>query len=537
MPEIPSSSSSNLVSAATSPAARIILTILGTLLVASMTWTVGITGFYFFDSSISLSSGWYLLNGWVPFRDYRTPLMPMNAVLVSWSYKLFGVNYLSTVIVACLLAAATFIAALRPATRLVSFPLAFMATLAATLVTLPSFGTIFYNQLLSAILLLYATLTLLLMNQPAEAPATRLRLAIGMLLGAATFTKLHFAAFVALQCAVEFALWRLRRQSPARLLTVFGFAILPSLVAFGIVCLWTDVDVGLVLQSAAAPQPGALNDTIGRNVAAALGFPGGIADPPVFGRLFFILLLTCAGVAWRRSGAEWFGLLPIAFAGALIVGEQLLSMASAEPQVTHAFVYCIAVIALIQAAPTDWKKPVSLFAFPILACLLLYAVQYDNRILRKGWSDVHFTFSRLRPPTARTQVPFFNGVKLRSEHVEVIDGISLIKSSQPSLRVMFGPGLEALFPAFHTLPPRGWPNWFHPNLSYASSDVPFIHASLLNGQYDLVLLADGRDPVLIPALKAGNFHPCAKMGGWTTLYCAPGVTLPALPNAASKVAN
>jgi hypothetical protein len=491
----------------------------GAIFVGALTWWTGTSSFYFFDTSIDMSAGWMILNGWVPFRDYQTPLMPLSALLTALAFALFGVRVISTLIVAIAISVATFLGGLRLSRDLAPFQQRFFAVLAGTLVTTPAVGTLFYNHLLSALLLIYALQALTLIARRKAGSGTAMRIGIGVVLALATVTKLHFGIFLALHWGLEILLARLGRRGARALFCNLAITAGPTLVACLAILAWADFDLPLLVRNLAVPNAGLQGDPFAYNMSVFIGIPSAIGDPPAFGRLFFSLLIGGAALAWRREGASIPDLLPLGFVVALMLLDQLLALPSAEAQATHAFIYPVMILALLQVAPPAWRSMLDVVLTPMLLALAIYATGWDMRVLRKAWSDTRFDTIPLPPLRLHAHVPYFAAVRLQAEHVPVIDGMAAIRARYPRARILFGPGLEAFYPAFDLLPPKGFPNWFHPTLSYRAEAAPDIRARFVAGGYDLVLLADGRDAVFMPAM-VGRYRACKRLGGWTTLYCA-----------------
>jgi hypothetical protein len=58
---------------------------------------IGKRGLYLFDFSIVYNMGWLLFKGWIPFVDFKMPLMPLSGILTALSFYFFSVKYYSAV--------------------------------------------------------------------------------------------------------------------------------------------------------------------------------------------------------------------------------------------------------------------------------------------------------------------------------------------------------------------------------------------------------------------------------------------------------
>jgi hypothetical protein len=72
--------------------------------------------------------------------------------------------------------------------------------------------------------------------------------------------------------------------------------------------------------------------------------------------------------------------------------------------------------------------------------------------------------------------------------------LAALKESHPRKRIMFGAGLEAFFPAFGQLPPKGWTNWYDPIVAIRGRDAERLGELFDRESYDFVVI----DPVFAP---------------------------------------
>jgi len=494
----------------TMPGVSVLITVFAALLLAWVTWTVGCTGIYLFDTSIGLSSGWMLLNGWVPHRDFSTPLMPLDGILVALSYVLLGVRYTSTVIAAGVLSIATFLIVQQNMRRLVGFPIATLAALSGTMTTLPEFGALFYNYMIAAALLVYGALALALISREG-AP---LRIGIGITLALVLATKLHAGiAFLGLHCGLEVLLSLRGDRDVRHLARHLLMVVSPVAAVLFAAIVWAGGPTAL-FGEVLAPQIDSSRYAIRGNLLVFMGMQGRSSSIWPVSPLLMLLLLGQAALMWRKAGTPR---LPLLFTAAMLVGIAVVTLPSADSSNARSFAFVIPLVAIVQAAPAEHRRIATGLVAALLAWLLVYATGYALRLERKAWDDVAFAVTGPPPATERVAVPFFTGMTVSAEHAAVLRKIEALHRAKPGARILFGPGMEALAPAFGQLPPRRWPNWFHRGLSYQVDAADGYRAAFLAARYDYVLLADRRDPILLPAL-AGRYRATAHIGGFTTLY-------------------
>ncbi|MBS1824229.1 MAG: glycosyltransferase family 39 protein [Acidobacteria bacterium] len=166
------------------------------LFACGFTWVTGHKGLFLLDQSMIFDGGWRLLQGEVPYRDFRFPFGPITFYVQELSFRLYGVNWSATVLPA---AAFSFIGTLS-AIRIVqlltagSRALALCSGVATAFVFQAPFGTLWFEQtaMFFNMLALHAVVEAVHMR-------TRLRAALlfasGFLLVVAVLSKQNFGLF------------------------------------------------------------------------------------------------------------------------------------------------------------------------------------------------------------------------------------------------------------------------------------------------------------------------------------------------------
>lgn len=307
------------------------------------------------------------------------------------------------------------------------------------------------------------------------------------------------------------------------MLALLAAILAPTVIALLALIAWVGFDIGVIVANIGLPQIALQVDAIKSQTIRGLGAASGILQAqPISPLLMALLLISAAFVWWRGGRRAWVDHLPLAFALGFLGAEQLAFLASWETPAIHSFAYAVVFLALLHSAPDRDQPLLRAMSMSLVAVLLVFAVSYDWFVHRKSWSETNFAFGEVSPANSVTALPFFQGVRLQHEHAVFSDELASLKSRYPDARIMYSQGLEAFFPATRDTPPRGWPNWFHPGLSYRVDDVPRLRAIFERERYDYVLVVDQRivrgHEILTPSLNRLYFA-CQKMAGWVTLFC------------------
>lgn len=111
-------------------------------------WATGHRGIFFEDQSAYFDGGWRILQGQTPYKDFLIPFGPVTFWIQGLFFRLFGVNWMATVLPACVFNVLATLSAIRIVRVLSggSRPLALCSGFATAICFQAPFGTIGLEQ-------------------------------------------------------------------------------------------------------------------------------------------------------------------------------------------------------------------------------------------------------------------------------------------------------------------------------------------------------------------------------------------------------
>lgn len=520
--------------------------IAASMLVFFITVFSGRNGVYLFDTGIVYNMGWLIYNGFTPYIDFTMPLTPMSGLLAAASFKMFGVNYMAQVYMASFVSASALLISYNNVRNIVRDRLIILLVLTtAVAATVPMIGTLYYNHL--SLLLIVVICSFLIKfiymkkNEWCRKYIVHIVLSyffIGLLL----LTKLHFGlAYLCVYGAVE--LWVLRRYiscGRCRILNELAVrALVVSIFVFGLI-IWAKFDLAAIklnLFKTARPT------VYGSSLKANLPLPTNIFSTPHI-QLFLLVTITVLilAVILREYYTSFYDnslnqSLCLALTGVMIGFAQLvLSLTTPDPNIT--IPVQIIIILLIYMSVTEFtgrelktkSNIFDIFSVILLSVLMSYIVFIGSYIYssgRKSWSEQDAKFNDLKISSKsgnlyHSSVPFFKDVSINQTQKENFEYLYQICELNRDKKIFFGPELEIFYGITGNYPPRRWPLWLHPAVSYDTSKSSELIKRLAVEKYDLIILSKSRfglAPFISAYLADNNYvrlpHPANK---WVIIY-------------------
>jgi hypothetical protein len=462
-------------------------------------YKTGRKGLYMFDTGISYHYGWLIYNGWLPFRDFITPLMPLSGMICAIGFALFGVTYVSGVIMAALLSSVGFLVVYSDLRRLLPFGIATFFALGFVFPTLSLIGVPYYNHLCMLIVAMICSSMLgylCIYDNKSDPRCNRRAGYIYFLIGLLGLCKLHvgllyFVAFFLVDLVHIGDLLRRDRKSPVLISLLWRF--LPVIVLTFTVLAWLRFDFHQILVNLAIPTPKVWDRPL-REVTIPFTRHGG-ALLTLSLSAFALMLITMGGyllASRTRNSLSW----RLLFLGMVVLVAQLVFCLSTPENANISFPVMVFIITVVCLAIPDhrMRQGAILLAIPLVATLLISAGTYAYHSTRKIWDERDGTWRADAGDRSicRTRMPFFTRIRIRPEQKVTLDYLQSLLEKYHDKSIFFGGELELIYAASGRLPPRGWPNWLHIGHSVRESSFQELAESFRAEDYDVVILARQR---------------------------------------------
>jgi len=470
---------------------------LGLLLTAAVACAIsGTTGVYLVDTGINFNFGWLLYNGYRPFTDIASPLMPLCGLLTELGYRLYGVNYLSSVIVSTLLCAAGILVIADNLKTVFDRWVANAIAVLLILGSLAEIGVLYYNHLALLFEAIILTYTVRKVWGPERRPAgekfDRSAISAWLCVALLSLTKLHLGILLGAFCvAVELATtggdWRKTGKYALFALAVFS----AFLLALGI-------SPAAILDAMSIPERPALGPTLARYLQEAFSGPRRTFSEFVIAKGVFISSFLLFALSPVKSPTRRRANLKITAWFFGIVGLDWLHDAT-SPDIAfknfYFIVMALAALALlyfIERSQLKTRKPsltLRLLGRGYLLSMLLFQTQYSLGGYRKAWSmEKEGWLDRPLKHNLRVERGFFRGILIKDEDFRLASFVQELSDKRPG-PMWFGMELEMFYPATGRLPPRPWPLWFHPGTSVRRADFGKWRQAFLDAKFETVVLS------------------------------------------------
>ena len=435
----------------------------GAVILAAVAAVTGRRQFPGLDGGIAMNTAWALHLGQTPYSEVVTPFPPAFLLGSRWAFDLFGPGWQALVLVNALFTAVAFLVHLWLLRRLQLGALsALLIALAAQAMTTVPAGFWWYNQMTGALAALFVTAVLVLHRSPRSASAV---VALALTTGFLLLAKPNVAIPLVGLSSVTL-LWR----SAARWTAMAG------------------VGAGVVLAAAAAVLSGIdprdmlerLADAGGRTTDTEAWLRFAFTNSPVESSLSLVLIVPLV-------------------AALAVVGTLVRLRPMADPEVPGAALAAVVAAAAVTAGvgivtnndynAVDFAVLVSAAATTVaLTCrqahddrglaraalalaglsALAYVVQGAemardrDRIAAAGPGVFYEEAPLAELPDLERLDGLLAGPRLIRTADEVQALISELRTSQPDVRVYFGPRLDWAYPVFDVIPAAGVPVYWEP---------------------------------------------------------------------------
>jgi len=473
---------------------------------------IGSHGVYLYDFAIPYNMGWLIFNGWIPFVDFKMPLMPLSGILTSLSFSLFGVSYYSAVKLAGIVCAMCTVYMGFKLQKHIGYYLGYIAAFLIVLSTIPVHGTFYYNHLnmlLFSIYLILMTDYILEYKSFLGKKETISSLLIYFVIALILSNKLHIGIlsgllFVGLE--VSFLLrGKIRLKDVA--LNLF-IRILPLTILVVSMLIWVNFNI-LDLVDNLFKSAHFFSSSYVDIFMARMG--SGTTDT-VFSSVKINIYLTtlisvglvCYHIKFCKKNILATRLLYVIVFSLLV---QILSFApSAEaPTIDVPFIMVFLIMIYIYFTKTlnaenfvEIEK-IKFFSAIVIGAVFItcatFMVHYSQSYLRKSFNEAkdEFSLAALVPKNEYiSEVEFFSGVKINHFQQKNFDYLNNILKKYSSSRIFFGPELEMFYSASKRFQPPKWPIWIHSNVSYDNNKEEDMREIVINQNYDLIILSKGR---------------------------------------------
>lgn len=509
----------------------------GAALVAILNAIAGTRGLYLFDEAIFYQYGWLIRKGLVPFIDFQTPVPPGAGLVMALGYALFGVSHAAGVYIVSLIAAAGYVLAGLLLESLVGVAFANLGAFAIVGLSLLTFQVPAYNQLTG---LTAALIGLILLRRarrgadPFAPEATAPTLGLWALITFAAYLKFHVGVLLALlTLALEARHYpALLKQSPRRIGRVVVARF--GLPAAGLLALlvWVGFDVKTVVYNlfgVAKPYPFSLHRP---SLNYLIDWPVDIFSQPqlTLGAAVVLALVVMRFTrAWTKSPQREMGLVAIG----LTFVQAFVAINSGEVPVWNLPVAVVVIAAVDQMLELELKGA---FEKKLVRGLVLgvwwgvfawFAVPYALDSMRKTWSEPRYAFdhsvSTQLDQGVKTSIPYFEGVRVTPAQRANLELVYAFLNGNRDKTMYFGPELEMFYAVFDKVPPRTWPLWSHPYVTYADKDLPRLMKAFLEVNPDVIAIGTSRSMLvnfLIEHVKANyiNVTPPQANGLWLQIF-------------------
>ena len=470
---------------------------------------IGKRGLYLFDFSTVYNMGWLLFKGWIPFVDFKMPLMPLSGALTALSFYFFSVKYYSAVKFAGIICA---LSSIYMGYKLQKYLGVFFGYAAASLVilsTIPIHGTFYYNHLSMLLISIYLILVIDFMMSYKNFLGKKERISSSIIYFFITliaFNKLHVGILTFLFfTTIEVRLFLKEKCKLRDALTGLITRLLPPIIILFALLIWVNFNIldliDNLLHSTKSSSYFDVNSVMRRIGISDQDTVFSSAGINIYLVALFSIGLIFYHFRFNKNNALASRLIYFIGVAPLI---QFLSFApSAEaPTIDISFIMvyvtAVCIYFLKTASDSDIKKSrfiCAIFATAFFISCATFVIHYSKDSLRKSWDENKSAFlaqNYLSKNKYSSDNDFFSDIKITHSQKKNFDYLNKILSKYDSKKVFFGPELEMFYPATKRLPPKNWPLWMHRDVSYNSDNLDQMKKIFIDQNYDLVVLSRGR---------------------------------------------
>ncbi len=452
-----------------------------------------------YDLSPLIDSGWRVLNGQVPNRDFICTFPPILYLSVAAAYKLLGVRWLAITFVSVVVPIAVEAMGMRVLLllrkRMGEGPVLTLGAAYSVALLLPVLmvGHLWHSSWteMFALLALAATYALLQLRGTAtrreqmELVAHLCLAETGLLLA-----KPNGALPALLFCTVSLLLTRAWWNGIAALLS----ALLVSSVALAFAHTSLLATARLYGQLSARFLPQGYFNGLFVNSNVTEGLRSLVVYIPILPLLAWVLIVVLARTVHRQAGAV----------DLLALGACVISVVALGTNVefgivdTPCLLFGTAMLGATGAGRAFRLKGVYFFALYSLLLLGIFYSATRARMQAVGeWGSDDCGL-----PLADHEDKFFGSFHNCPAFFSLLAETDATLAAHPGARVFFGPRMEFLYARERQQSPRGMPLWWHPGTSFAEADLAAILEAWQKKPPDLLIFLQGDRTRMPPALLA-----------------------------------
>jgi hypothetical protein len=439
----------------------------------------GMRQFGGFDHSVLVDVAWRLMQGQKPYVDFPCTLPPGFFLGAKYAFQIFGIKWRSLILVTAVFSLGLYSWALWLLLRIVAeryWALLLAVTIQATSLLLVSYW--WYNPITSASAANFLLSATLFWHRPDD-KAARLSYSLALLLF--VLMKPNIVGIIVPLVSIVFAFSRRHRT---KMLSLSAIAF----VAFVLFLKLNEVTLPNLLNGyLAVARRGTSLDQFLQDL------------PPVEKRLSIVAFvltllpfLVSVVAAFPRLFARcpWFGLAGVLGGsyGFLTNGE--LKLVDLPPVLVGSFLVAAELRrnpghrsgALLELSP-GWRR------YAAALCIILVFSGFAQGLTRHRVKAIgpgaFFQYNLTRHPFPDG---FFKGLYSGEVFWEVNQQIGDLLRRESNASVAFGPRLQWSYVVFNKTSPPNQPIWWHPGVSFVSTDEPRYVARFLDARYDLLVL-------------------------------------------------
>lgn len=474
--------------------------------VAFITIFSGKNGIYLFDSAINYNAGWLIVNGRVPYKEIFMPLGPLSGYLPALAYKLFGITYMSGVLLSAIIAGIqTFILSVLLNKTMNTFSSVFFAFM-LTLAGMPIYGTLYYNNIVVAFAAIFFVL---LFNRFFYKDSDKYAFFMWLMVALLGLTKVHVGVIFGLGgILAEIFLFSLNPKR-INIKSLLIYKLSPLLVAGFLFFQSGHWYVSDMINLITMPT-------------AHLYFDD--SQFTYYCKTSLVLSLLCFVICAIRliMTRIWEYLKMMMFAILFVLPMYVVYITTPDKIMTSYL--CLGVAALIcwhfiKIANPKYQQiyKAAVIIFAAYICFIEIISVYF--CARKSWDEYqHIGIPGLKMAEIEYKKGFFNGIYVRKSQADVIELIETVSAKYPDKKIFFGPELEMFYSATKRLPPQRWLLWSHPSISFSAQILnEGLSRTLREENYDIIIFVPWR-MVLAPYLDFNDLgfkYVSGSKASWT----------------------
>ncbi len=472
---------------------------------------IGDRGIYLFDFSITYNMGWLIFNGWVPFTDFKMPLMPLSGILTALGFWLFGVKYYSAVKLAGIICA---IGVLLIGKKLEKYLGSFFGYIAAAMIvlaTVPITGTLYYNHLSMLLFSVYLVLVMDFILEYKVFSGRRETFSSAMIylfIALMVFNKLHIGVMAGmLFLGLEGSFFLREKNRLKDVVQHVAIRLMAPFIFAAALLIWVNFNVLDLIDSvlhSAKTSSYVNNNSLMKRI--------GIGDEGVFSVavigvhliIFFAIGLIFYHLKFCKKNVLMNAL--VCFLAVAPVVQVISFISSAEaPSIDVVFIMVYLVMVYVYFTKTlDVKNNVearrvqficAIFVSSLFLPCAMFTMHYSSKYLRKSYDENTAIFSsQYRVPRNKHNAEnyFFSKVSITDAQKKNFNYLDQVLKDSKTEKVFFGPELEMFYPATAKFPPKRWPVWMHADVSYNSDNHLQMREIFMNQKYDIIFLSKNR---------------------------------------------